>query len=234
MCRFCNLLKQVFAAQSSETDEILYKRTYQWEEGESNAFTLWNNSPEAIQNANSIALKISKSDPDSALKLFREAAEHGSAWAMERVGWHYESGTAVEVNLDQAEHFYHQAIVAGSWMATISYARLMFERGKIELCEEVLNDGIKYEFRPAYFWLSWFQYKRKPNSRTAREIRPMVENAARAGHPKARLFLASLMANGKLGIVNIPKGVRDAWRATELLEPVGQIDHSEIDDRADS
>lgn len=125
---------------------------------------------------------------------------------MEIVGCHYWSGTGVATDPDMALKYYHRAISAGSWMATLYYARLLAELGHHDDCESTLNGGVASGFAPAYFWLGWCRYARSKTSLVRREVRPLMEHAADKGHPMAKLILARWMALGHLGLHNIPRG----------------------------
>lgn len=145
-------------------------------------------------------------DPAASFQLYLEAAEGGSAWSLERIGWHYWTGTGVAADPNMALKYYHRAIGAGSWMATLYYARLLAELGRHDDCETTLNGGVASGFVPSCFWLGWCRYARSKTPRTCREVRPLMEHAADQGHPMAKLFLARWMALGHLGLHNIPRG----------------------------
>ena len=91
-------------------------------------------------------------------------------------------------------------------MATISYARLLAEVGRQDDCEIVLKDGVALDFVPAYFWLAWLRYLQSKTPKVRREVRPLLEYAARQGHPAAKAFLARWMAHGQLGLLKVPRG----------------------------
>ncbi len=188
----------------------LWDESTAWECTHSNESELW--AAESDRNRELIdrAYAIHETAPETALRIFAEAAEGGSAWAMERVGWQYATGTGVAADADRALEYYHRAIGAGSWMATIGYARVLAAHGHYKQCEEVLEDGVRSAFVPAYFWLAWFRYEQSRTRKTCREVRPLLEFAAQQGHPGAALTLARFMAKGKFGVREIPEGVRRA------------------------
>lgn len=157
------------------------------------------------------AAAMSKTDP-AALQLYLEAAEAGSVFAMQRVGWQYWTGTGTVRDLAKAAEYYRRAIERGSWMATIHYARLLDQLGQFESCDQVLDDGIAAGFVPAYFWLAWLRYKRSKTRQTCREVRPLLEYAAKAGHPGARYRLSQWMLLGKFGALEIFRGFLLSWR----------------------
>lgn len=112
----------------------------------------------------------------------------------------------------QAQEYYRRAIQGGSWTATIHYARLLDELGHYETCDQVLEDGVALGFVPSYFWLAWLRYKRSKTREACREVRPLLEYAARAGHPGARRKLSDWMLLGRFGPRAIFRGVLLSFR----------------------
>ena len=127
---------------------------------------------------------------------------------MQQVGWHYRTGAGVAADFERAQDYYRRAICAGSWTATISYARLLAEQGHFETCEQLLEDGVRSDFVPAYFWLARFRHRQSKSRKTCREIRPLLEYASEKGHPAARGFLAALMLLGKYRLRESPVSFR--------------------------
>jgi TPR repeat protein len=204
ICKVCNKFWDDFSAHSdaweravSNEDELLAAET-----GESWAL---------IQRA----AEVEDVDPVSAFRLYREAAEAGSVWSSERVGWHYWTGTSVAADPQIALEYYYRAICGGSWGATIGYARLLAEVDRFDDCEQTLEDGVASGFVPAYFWLAWFRYKRSETAKVRRAVRPLLYHAATLGHPDAKLLLARWMMLGKLGLRDIPRGWK--WMMESLL-----------------
>jgi TPR repeat protein len=191
----------------------LWERSDAWERARSNESELWAEEPVQVRELIQRAHDSRKIDPVTAFRLYLDAAETGSAWAMEAVAYHYETGAIVATDLAKAQEYYRRATCAGSWMATINYARLLAEKGRHGDCERVLEDGVSSDFVPAYFWLAWFRYKRCKGRKACREIRPILEYAAKAGHPAARVMLGQLMILGKFGVREIPAGLRWAFRS---------------------
>lgn len=200
-CRFCE-----------EWDAVQWERSDAWERAHSNESELWSQESERNLELIDRATVVHNTDPAAAFLLYLDAAEGGSVWAMIQVGWHYHTGTAVEADFDWAQEFYRRAIDAGSWMATIYYARLLDSHDHHEHAENLLQDGVAADFVPACYWLAFFRYRQGPSRHTAREIRPLLQHAADRGHPMAQSFLASLMIMGKLGLRYIPAGIRAAVR----------------------
>ena len=220
-CRICARLRHWLGMETELTCEALWQSHWDqsdaWERANSNQEELWWRDSDRNRALLEEAQACRDSDPEGAFRMLLEAAEAGSAGAMETVGWHYYTGTVVEADFDRAADYYHRAICAGSWMATIGYARLLAEHGHFDECENVLRDGVRLDFVPAYFWLAWLRYERSPTRATCREIRPLLDYAAERGHPSAKLILARLMAKGKFGIRAIPRGI---WLIGATMPPI--------------
>ena len=150
--------------------------------------------------------------PASALELYRDAAAQGSALALEALAWHYQTGTGVGADLEAAQDYYRRAIVAGSWPATIGYARLLNALGFTEQRDAVLEDGVSAGFVPAHYWLARFRYDGSTSPAVVRGVKPLVEHAAAMGHPGAGALLAALKMRGHYGLRRIPSGLRMAFR----------------------
>lgn len=186
----------------------LWEESDAWERAHSNASELWWEEPLRSRELYDRAYAIWETDPAAAFRLFLEAAEAGSTWAMEAVGWHYWTGTLVAADLGKAMEYYDRAIRAGSWMATLAYARLLAEQGRHDESEQMLEDGVKADFVPAFFELARARYNRCSSRETRREIRPLLEHAADRGHPAARAFLGQLLIFGKYGL----RGIAESFR----------------------
>lgn len=201
-CRLCNRFW-----------DRLWESSYAWERENSNDGDLW--SVEADQRRELIdrAVVLQRTDDAAAFRLFLEAAEAGSAWAAETVGHHYHMGTGVEADFSQAQEYYRRAISAGSWMATLGYARLLADHGHHDFCEPLLEGGVSSGFVPAYFWLAWFRYERSGSREVCGEVRPLLEYAAGKGHPGANFYLAQWMIKGRFGRREIWGGVKVLLRS---------------------
>ena len=207
-CKFCQWLTTRFF----KTDESLcaskWRELSDWECAYLSETDGFGEEPESTIHLVKLASDLHDHDAASAFQLYREAAAAGSALAIEVLGWYHETGKVVPVDLAEAERTYHRAICAGSWSATLRYAKLLARREDLAGCESVLRDGAELEFIPAFFWLAWYRYKWRPTRATAREIAPLLEHADARGHPMARKFLGALMLRGKFGIRQIPNGLR--------------------------
>ena len=190
-------------------DEVwdrLWAQSDAWERTISNETQLLSEESDKSWDLIQRAHQRVEDDPTASFRLSLEAAEGGSIWSMEKVGWHYWTGTGVAADPYMALKYYHRSICGGSWMATIPYARLLAELGHHDDCESTLKDAVASGFVPAYFWLGWSRYALSKTSQARREVRPLIEYAANKGHPAAKLFLVRWMAIGHLGLHHIPRG----------------------------
>lgn len=162
------------------------------------------------------ARALQSADPEAAFRVYLELADAGVAWAMEMVAYQYGWGTLVANDFEQAQAYYRRAIEAGSSMATSRYARLLARHGHLDSCDTLLEDGVRADFVPAYYWLARCRLARSDDRPTCRAIRPLLEHAAKAGHPAAALLLAQLKVRRKFGFREVAHGIR------ELVQVAGQ------------
>ncbi|QDX24845.1 sel1 repeat family protein [Sphingomonas suaedae] len=208
-CRFCARLRNRVCEDCERAFyTALSTATEDWETNFTADGGFWPDETEQNQTLIDRAKTLRQTDPDAALKLYIEAADAGSPLASETVGWHYSTGTSVAVDRAVAGGYYYRAACAGSWRATIYYAGILEVEGYPDHVEQVLKDGMVADFVPSFFWLAWFRFRRGPKPGMYREVGPWMEYAAARGHPWAEFALARWMARGKLGIRNIPRGLR--------------------------
>ena len=224
-CRICAKLRRWFGMEPTLTCDAIWQSHFAqsdaWERAQSNDDELWWADSDRNRALIEEAHALQPSDPEAAFRKRLEAAEAGSPWALQEVGWHYHTGTVVAADYEPAADHYHRAICAGSWMATILYARLLADHEHVDESEQVLQDGVALDFVPAYFWLARLRYERRPTRATCRAIRPLLDYAANQGHPGAKQMLGRLMAKGKFGILAIPNGLKLLYetRPPILMEP---------------
>ena len=185
-----------------------------WEIASSNYGTLFADEPDVdrLNQANAIW----DSDAKGAAEVYHDLAALGSVSAMTELGNCYGWGRGVTADFDKAVARFRQAIGAGSWLATLSYAHFLAKHRCFPDCEAVLEGGVDAEWVPAYFWLAWYRLEQSNSLKTYSEIRPLIEYAAKNGHPAARYFFVRFMMKGKFGIREIPHGFR---LATEWFGP---------------
>jgi TPR repeat protein len=185
-----------------------WKRSSDWERAHANESELWSDQSDEARELVAQARSLSDSDPAAALELYKKAADAGSVWAMEMTGRYYDIGKGVPEDFGQAQEYYYRALCAGSWMATIKYARLLERHGYHDYWSNVLEDGVRADFIPAFYWLAWFRYKHAKSAEERRAVRPLLEHAAAAGHPAAEVLLIRSLLLGRFGLRGIPEGMR--------------------------
>lgn len=203
ICGLAN--KSWFREIRDQIYQDLWVETDAWERAAANDDQLWSEESDEnwklIQRADQI-----DHDEAAAFDLRLQGAKAGSVWCQQVVGWHYWTGIGVAADQNLALQYYHSAICGGSWMATLYYARLLYDVGRYDDCERFLNDGVSCGFVPSYYWLAWFRQKRHGTRAVREEVRPLVEHAAKEGHPAAKDLLAHWMRFGKLRLRDIPRG----------------------------
>jgi len=195
-----------------------------WERTHSDDYELWLETPAGDRERAEAAIALFSSDPEAALRVFVDLAEGGMAWAMETVADYYAHGTAVAADFERSQDYYCRAIHAGSWMATLGYAKLLAGHGYFDECETLLRDGVEQDFIPAYFWLAWYRLKQSPDAATRRAVRPLFERAAEAGHPAAEMHLARMRLSGRFGLREIPAGIRAFLRVSERSRVEAEVE----------
>jgi TPR repeat protein len=199
------LRRWVFANAYSSLDWE-WERVDDWQHEEVNN---WEPSvDEAEKEKIDKAIALEDGDIKGAIEAYQALAEQGSAWAMRKIAWHYETGSRVSVDLTLAESWYRRAILAGSWLATLNFARLEALRGAFDDSEYWLEDGVEQGWVPASFWLAWYLKANSTRRRLDPRLRQLLEHAEAHGHPMAREILATWMGQGRFGFRLIPQGLR--------------------------
>lgn len=203
-CRFCNWLCDRFCPPDTRD---YWSLVYRWEEKYASQWEPWDENDDRRTRASEAGRMVSAL-PQEALIALTELADNGSAYAMRWVAVLYGGGYGVARDDAAAEEYYRQALCAGSWMATLGYAKRLYARGAHDGWPNTLGDGVASGFVPAMFWLAWYRYQLHPTRMTAKAVRALLDDAARAGHPGATLVLARWTSQGKFGLRHIPRGFR--------------------------
>jgi TPR repeat protein len=211
-CRLCAWINTRFSARSAHAKAAVWDQSARWERGASTEWELWEADSEVNHERIDQALALEMTQPEASFRLLSEAADAGSAWAMEEVGRRLETGHGTVADAERALDYYNRAVGAGSWMATLELAHLLVRQKRFDEAEAMLKQGLAGDFVPSFFWLARYRYERSPCRRTRHEVRPMLEHAADQGHPGAKLILARWMARGSFGIREIAAGFRMLMR----------------------
>lgn len=137
-CKLCAWLCRWLC---SEPADSFWQQSHDWERAHSNDHALWLEAPAEDRERAEAAVAICETDPDAAFRVLIDLAQGGMAWAMEMVAGYYARGIVVSADFEQAQDHYRRAIEAGSWMATIGYARLLARDRHWEVCETLCATG---------------------------------------------------------------------------------------------
>ena len=203
-------------------DQHLDQISYDWEIDHSNYREIWQaESPEALDLI-ARADALGEEGAEGAIELLKEAADRGSIIAHYKLGWHYWTGTGTAEDLPAALEHYRSAFAGGLSMAALHYARLSHELGQSEEAERVYLQAIEAGFLPANYWLARHRYNLQPTRKTAALVRPLLEAAALAGHPHARILETRLHLFGKYGLRSVFRGIRLAMKTYGDLAPTSE------------
>ena len=161
-----------------------------------------------------LAEQLAKDNPAEAFKGYKAMAAEGSVWSIWMLGWHFENGVAVEKDFGEAEKYYRKAMAHGSMRAHLDLGKMCHRQARCECWRDALTAAMRQGYLPANYWLARFEQSLAPSKNTAQRQRPMLLEAAEAGHPAARLDLARQGINGFFGL----RGVLQGWRELEALE----------------
>ena len=206
-CVLCKFLCDRFCPQEVKPGEI-WRLSHKWEEDQSNEWELWDAQSAEMKQACETAIALAASDAIASTEMLVSLADRGSSFAARRAGWLYENGSGVETSLGKAELYYTKAHNRGSSLAALDLARVLRRKTSTGKWESILDGAVQAGFAPASFWLGWYRYEGDRKNSVAREVAPLIESAALAGHPGARLTLALWMSRGYLGWLRILAGFK--------------------------
>jgi len=186
----------------------------EWDREHANSDELWRECDrDALRQAHEL---YEAGDRAGAFQNWLDLAEQGSVWSMIEVGRCYEYGRGVPADPTMAENWYRRALAGGSQIAMLKCAKFAAQRGDYTAAREILQAGVDQDWVPAIFWFAWYCHKQSATGETYRAILPMLKDAARRGHPAARVILANFMVRGKFGRWRIPIGIRLVIRLGSL------------------
>jgi TPR repeat protein len=155
-------------------------------------------------------------DQVSAFRIWQEQASEGSVWAMYELALCYRRGKGVTSDDESAEEWCRRAFEGGSERALLWYIGMLARRGDYVQAEAVCTVSAEKGSAAAIYWLAWFRIRRSAKPATYRSVRPLLEEAAAAGNPRAIRVLGYWMAHGRFGLREVPAGLRLAWETSGL------------------
>ncbi len=193
--------------------ELLWANVKRFDQDCGNSWKLWEKLPVDVQDQYNESHALKDSDPEKSFTLAELSASNGNPTAMIAAALCCEYGDGTSKDREKARKFYEGAVEAGSWPATIYYARFLDRIGDQEMAFATLEDGVDADYTAAFFWLAWLLYKHESSRKMARQVFPMVERAADRAHPGGRWLKAKLLIKGQMGVVRIAEG----WRIQRAL-----------------
>lgn len=200
-CKFCEeCRKRVYAA--------LKHLNYDWEWWNSNEQDVWDSEDQAQTEIREQTVSLLEEDASEAFRQFEELQAAGSAIAARRLGWHFETGTHTSQDIHKAKEHYLAAWKAGSQLSGLDYERCCENLKEYGEARRVLNELISDGLVSAHYYLARLICYSEGLKGNHPSVVKHLEKAADGGHPNAVFWLGRIMLRGKLGLRNVPAGLR--------------------------
>jgi TPR repeat protein len=222
-CKICEWFSRLFRSKTDSKCSDVWRRIYDWDRAAAGDIDKWWDEPHFVR-LQAVA-SLWDDQPEAAFQNYKELADLGSVHALIWLGHCYARGHGTEVSFDNAYDSYDRAISAGSWLATLEIAELLFDYGCDEECISFLEHGVESDFIPASFWLARYKIKRSWSRKTFEAVRPLLVSATKNGHPGAEALLAAVMILGRYGI----REMRTGWRLMDKV--IERREHAEEAER---
>src|SRR5687767_6711912 len=95
VCNICDWVNRRFGSSYESQCDRLWARVDAWERDQSNECDLWSRESDPHLDLMEQASAVHDEDPHAAFQTYRRAADSGSPFAIQMVGWHYHTGTCV-------------------------------------------------------------------------------------------------------------------------------------------
>ena len=157
-------------------------------------------------------LQSPEPDPEAAMKLYRVAADHGDAWAMNNIGLLYQHGEGVAVDQQRALEWFHRAADSGDShgyknLADAYAFGLGVPRSRTEAIA-TLQRGVDAKI-PGVYVLAARMYccQQYGVTRDLDKGLALLDQAAAAGHEEAGITAANLFLDGEFGARGVSEGI---------------------------
>lgn len=185
--------------------------TKQWDMDHANWTELNAKEPDTDRFLQAVDLS-DEGEFERANSIWLDLAETGSIRSMVELGLAYEYGLGVVLDHDQSEAWYQRASANGSTYAMVKCAQFELARRNFPNAYEQLRPGVQQQCPSAQFWQAYIEVKENECRQTYRKIRPLLQSAARKGHPYGKAWLANLMVRGKFGLIWVLFGLAQVIR----------------------
>jgi TPR repeat protein len=184
--------------------QLNWQRTHKWDAEHGNGNEIKERDPN--RTLLEAAIEQQYEGTQDMFPIWKNLADNGSVYAMNKVAWCYWTGTDVDKNVGEAESWYSAAMAGGSQWASLRLAELLAENGDLEGVKDVLGKPAASGWAPAMFWLAWHRLRSSQTASAYSDARLLLEGALEAGHPGAKWYLGRLMAQGKYGSKDRKRG----------------------------
>jgi TPR repeat protein len=144
---------------------------------------------------------------EDAFRKYSVLAEHGSATAQLRLGWMYETGTGVPLDVQLAERWYLKAASTDVPHAQYYLASLYRDAEQYQRAIEWFQRAAAQGYPPAFYALGKAYYFGAGVSQDREKAFEYFEEASRRGHLRAAANIARDMIAGRRGLRQVPLGV---------------------------
>jgi TPR repeat protein len=138
-----------------------------------------------------------------AIERLKALCERNSGYAYNALGWFYETGTEVPVDMQEALRCYRKAIEAGDERAYIWLGHALDRMGDMDGARAVYEEGAAQDNRPCMFWLGCLLMREGSGAIDARQGRMWLNKAAENGHlvAQARLIGLNVRETGTIAAI---------------------------------
>jgi TPR repeat protein len=173
--------------------------------------TTWANEPDLdkLRSANAVL----DSDPQRALAEYQALAARGSVMSLANIGYIFEEGFGVEIDLAKAEEYYTRACDAGSVSALLKLGGLFLKTRQRESAVECFSKGVRHGDPRAMYWLAYVDLMNSDDRNQLEKAGALLERAAMLGHIQAERKLAKILISGRLGLSKVFHGFRLWFRS---------------------
>lgn len=146
---------------------------------------------------------------DEAFPRLSKLADAGDGWAKVRLGWMYQRGLGLSVDLVKAETLYQEAHQAGASEAPYYLGCLYRITKRYGQALRHLEEAASNNNPSAAYWAYLMHRKGEGVDRNWGRAIQLLQQAAGLGHIFAKRDLAKLRATGHFGLLNVPRGLWD-------------------------
>lgn len=143
---------------------------------------------------------------DEAFPRLLKLADTGDGWAKVRLGWMYQQGLGLSVDLAKAETLYREAHQAQASEAPYYLGCLYRTTKRYREALRYLEEAASSNNPSAAYWAYVMHRKGEGIERNWERAIQLLQHAAGLGHIFAKRDLAKLRATGHFGLLNVPRG----------------------------